>query len=240
MPRKRKPDGSPPASTRKSTKAVADWREALYYLHGEVYTENDVRSASHAAAHTAQRRALTAARALDSRMQLTVWEGTWVQSSDGLPTLQDFAASTNSFKLSTRDFLDTGVRLEELSPIGRSGKFSGNYKIIQGEVSHKYSDIAHKIVVMDHAATCSLVAERGTSEFGEFVSLGRLVFGARGSPCSLTLARRYITDDDPRAHQSPWQTLFRIASKARGQREKQDFVPQAPAPWLLLSTSGST
>lgn len=172
-------------------------------------------------------------------MQQTVWEGTWLSSEEGLPSLDTFAESQNTFRLSTRDFLDCGVRLEELSPIGRSGTFGGTYVMTSGELTRKYSDINHRMVVMDHASTCSLVAERGTSEFGEFVSLGRLVFARDGkSPALLTLARQYVVEGDPRATQTPWQALFRIASKARGQREKNDFVPQCPAPWLLLPISG--
>lgn len=162
-----------------------------------------------------------------------------MSSEEGLPSLEDFAASTNTFRLMTRDFLDCGVKLEELSPIGRSGKFAGTYVMSSDGLTRKYQDIAHRMVVMDHASTCSLVAERGTSEFGEFVSLGRLVFARDGkSPALMTLARQYVVDGDPRASQSPWQAVFRIASKARGQREKNDFVPQCPAPWLLLPVSG--
>ena len=92
------------------------------------------------------------------------------------------------------------------------------------------------MVIMDHTATASLVAERGTSEFGEYISLGRLVFAKEGTPCCITLARRYIADDDPRAALSPWECLFRVASKTRGLREKDDFSPLAPAPWKLLNS----
>ena len=98
------------------------------------------------------------------------------------------------------------------------------------------------MVVMDHTTTCSLVAERGTSEFGEYISLGRLVFARDGNgPAQMTLARRYVTPDDPRAKLSPWEAVFRIASKMRGLRERDDFAPaQAPAPWKLLSSDPLT
>ena len=125
------------------------------------------------------------------------------------------------------------VPLEEISPIGRSGTFKGVYKL--GDGSRKYSDIEHRMVVMDHSTSCSLVAERGSSEFGEFISLGRLVFPREsGANASITLARRYIMEDDPRAKRSPWEAVFQIASKTRGLRDKDDWVPQAPAPWKLL------
>jgi hypothetical protein len=208
MPRKRpiQPEAAAASSNSHRKKPVIgpDWRQNLFYLHGDVYTDGDE----------------------------TVWEGTWLASEESLPSARQFAEAPDSFKLTTRDFLGTGIFLEEHSPIGRSGKFSGLYKVNYGE--RKYSDIDHRMVVMDHTAAIALVAERGTSEYGEYVSLGRLIFPKDGLPATITLARRYIPDDDPRARQSPWEGLFRIASKTRGLREKDDFVNQAPAPWKLL------
>ena len=184
-----------------------DWRQPLFFLHGTVDTEDGV----------------------------TVFEGTWVASDEGLPSLASFEESRDSFRLTTGDFLDTGVPLEEASPIGRSGKFGGIYKVGSGEVPRKYSDLDHKMSVMDHTVSCSLVAERGTSEFGAFVSLGRLIFPRDPhAPVTLTLARRYVTDDDVRAKLTTWEALFRIASKTRGLREKDDFANGQPAPWKLL------
>lgn len=45
MPRKRP---VPPVVVETKKAKVGDWREAYYYLHGEVYTEGDVRRPTHA------------------------------------------------------------------------------------------------------------------------------------------------------------------------------------------------
>ena len=92
---------------------------------------------------------------------------------------------------------------------------------------------------MDHTEGCSLVAERGASDIGQYVSVGRLVFqsdGKRLAPAMLTVARRYLSDDDPCVKLSAWEVVFQIAGKIdRGCREKEDDIaPQAPAPWKLL------
>jgi hypothetical protein len=188
----------------------ADWRAPLYFLNGEVYTDEDG--------------------------ETTVWKGTWVASEGTLPSLQEFDASEEMFELKSRDFLGTGVPLEVRCPIGRSGSFSGTYA--QGD-GRTFSDHVHRLCVLDHGEGCSLVAERGESSIGgEYVSIGRIVFpkGGRGL-ATLTLARRYITAADARTAMTPWQFVFGIAGQVSRAscREKDDFIPQALAPWKLLT-----
>lgn len=187
---------------------VADWRAPLYFLHGEVATSDSA---------------------------TTSWHGTWVTSEGGeLPSLQAFRESTARFNMTTGDFLSTGVPLEVRCPIGRSGSFGGGYTNSDGRA---FYDHEHRLVVMDHLESCSLVAERGESNIGGcYISIGRLVFPRDGKGTALlTLARRYLTGDDPRAHMEPWELLFRMVGQVtRGCRERDDFAPQAPAPWKLL------
>ena len=188
---------------------AVDWRAPLYFLHGEVFT--------------------------DSSGEATTWQGSWVASEGGLPSLQEFGESEDTFSLTSPSFISVGAPLEFRCPIGRSGSFSGNYT--QGD-GRTFSDHEHRLVVLDHAETYSLVAERGESTIGgEYVSIGRLVFPKAGkSPAQLTLARRYIRTDDPRVKMTPWELVFDVSSQvSRGScREKDDFAPQVLAPWKLL------
>jgi hypothetical protein len=190
--------------------AGADWRAPLYFLHGEVYTDEDG--------------------------ETTVWKGSWVASAEGLPSLHEFDESEEMFELKSSDFVSTGVPLEVRCPIGRSGSFGGSY--VQGD-GRTFGDHVHRLCVLDHSDVCSLVAERGESTIGgEYVSIGRLVFAKSGKGlATLTLARRYITSADARATMSPWQFVFGIAGQVSrvSCREKDDFVAQALAPWKLLT-----
>ena len=186
------------------------WRQPLYFLHGEVYSEDDG--------------------------ETTSWKGSWVASEGAMPSLQDFFESEEKFHLKSFDFLGTGVPLEVRCPIGRSGGFSGIYS--QGD-GRSFYDHEHRLVILDHGEACSLVAERGESTIGgEYISVGRLTFPkGKLDNAYLTLARRYITAEDPRSKITPWQFVFDIANQVSRAscREKDDFASQALAPWKLLA-----
>jgi len=185
----------------------------------------------------------------DEHVGTTTWQGTWLASDKGLPSLAAFRASKNEFSLSTPDFHATGVPLEVRSPIGRSATFTGRYTLSEADADEDddesgeepkqwFTDYEHRIVVMDHSSDCSLVAERGTSKAGEYLSFGRLLFaGASGDDSgepTLTVARRYLASDDARVNLQAWQALFRIAGRVdRSCRERSDFAPHAPAPWKM-------
>jgi len=197
----------PPADTKQG--GGADWRNTLYFMHGEVST--------------------------NETGDVTIWEGTWVASEGGLPSLQAFEESGDSFRLTSSDFLGAGVPLEIRCPFGRSGEFKGTYV---PETGSKFYDYEHNLVVMDHSPTCSLVAERGSSTIGNYVSVGRLTFREGKNPpvATLTLARRYIDAEDPRGKTTAWQNMMRLAgqvSRPGTCREKNDFEKGATAPWMI-------
>ena len=213
MPRKRPAENESRDGGNRKAKAT-DWREPLYFLHGEVTTE-------------------FAARRGEEVEEVTVWRGTWLASENGLPSIDEFNDSGDSFSLTTAEFLGTGVPLEEHCPIGRSGGFKGLYTMADGRT---FQDYDHKMVIMDHTASCSLVAERGTSALGEYVSLGRLTHPREGknTRATLTLARRYLENNDPRASAALWTWMAKLGSQVtRDCREQGDFAPHAPAPWRL-------
>ena len=75
-----------------------------------------------------------------------------------------------------------------------SGTFTGTYKLDQGDGLADFSDHSHDwCAVSKQDEMFAVVGARGSTEFGEFVSLGRL--DLEPEPV-LTLARRYIA----RAH----------------------------------------
>ena len=126
---------------------------------------------------------------------------------------------------------------------------AGTYKLDNGDGPSDYSDLKHIIVVgkegtggpptNPHVAffagvtsptnphmafspprtMCRIVAARGDTEFGEFVSLGQM-----RDDGTLTLARRYIASNDPRIKLAAVQ----VASAAQA----DSSVPVEP--WDLL------
>jgi len=206
-------EGEAASSTSKRAKGDAefefeDWRSPLYFWHGTVQTDWD--------------------------NGVTTWEGTWIASKSGLPSAKEFAESPNTFKLSSSDFLDRdGVRLEDACPFGRSGYFKGSYKLDNdGQGFMDYSDLEHRLVFKNHSGGALLVGARGAAAFGHFVSVGHLTFPTRNGAAILTVARRYITEDDPRLGQSAWATLLHIEEQLeKGRRDGWE------TPWTLLHGS---
>ena len=217
-PKKRKSSSATAAAKRKKAPA-ADWRQPVFYWRGTISGSK--------------------------------WEGTWVASEAGLPSDADFAASTNAFKLvcSTPVFESVGsLQSPGLGGNGGSGTFTGSYKLDNGEGPADYSDLEHEISVNNgppshHPAVHSwaVVGACGDTEFGRFVSLGVLdgtgephtLTGPGGFPNTgstysrLTLARRYIAEDDPRNGMSAKQVVDRLASLGM-----EEWAMNAP--WLVL------
>ena len=147
------------------------------------------------------------------------WQGTWVASAEGLPCDAEFSASQNAFKLLSSEPLGMLAMTEETCSL------SGSYKLDNGDGPEDHSDVTHRIRVLDSG----VVGARGTTEFGEFVSLGRLEQGAEG--LSLTLARRYIDDDDPRCSMSAAQVAERLDEA--GPDSKHVEAPWCALPWKV-------
>lgn len=228
MPRKRLQDEKPEESRRTGRKAKhegsastqaaaeeeakpADWRSLLYFFHGTVQTN------------------------LSSGE--THWQGTWVASSDGLPSPAEFDESPNKFNLVSTSFLARDeVALEDACPFGRSGDFKGRFSLDDdGSGTHReVSDIEHRVVFKACPGGCSLVGARGLAPFGQFVSLGRLTCPSRNVPAQLTLARQYIGMDDPRVQLSAWAALLRAEARlTKGRRDAWE------TPWSQMSQIGA-
>ena len=140
------------------------------------------------------------------------WHGTWVASEDGLPSDEEFAASLNAFALKS----DTPITGQCVLDCLGSYTFTGSYKLDQGEGLADYSDVTHKVCVIEgppleggQSGWC-IVGARGTTEFGEFVSLGRYDGHSGSGDVTLTLARRYIADNDPRCKMSAEEVAGRL------------------------------
>ena len=140
--------------------------------------------------------------------------------------------------LTSPDFWNADAPLEYRCPFGRRGEFKGIYTTQHGNTFH---DHEHNLVVMDHSATHALVAERGSSTIGDYISVGRLIFcdpkKSPPTPALLTLARRYIDPEDPRGKATPWQNMMELAGQLQSCRvacrEKNDFEKGATAPWMI-------
>ena len=158
------------------------------------------------------------------------WVGTWVASEEGLPSDAEFKAAPTTFSL---------VADKALTNYGHTGSFvSGSYKLDQGDGLGNYSDLLHIFHVRatdnDKGSDGVVVGACGNTEFGRFISLG--VLELRGSQTQLTLARRYIADNDPRAK----LTAAEVASLP-GQNCQAPWVDDLPwkvaACWKLPATS---
>ena len=202
MPPKGKRAPRSSSSSSKKAKRASDWRSPLFYWRGTVAGG--------------------------------VWEGTWVASTDGLPSDADFAASANSFKLTS-----STAHLGTLHAVDGGASLTGMYKLDNGEGLADVSDIEHRVcarrLVVEQPlspteeeeqpsnASWAVVGACGDTEFGPFVSLGRLDTvtpttvtaseAAAAEPVSytrLTLARRYLSDKDKRVGMSAMEVVDRV------------------------------
>jgi hypothetical protein len=162
-----------------------DWRAPLFYWKGT----------------------LTFQKQQKSRDRL-VWAGSWFASSEGLPSDQDFESTKdNSFSLyytltkEDEDHHKSGdLSLDESWLLGRTGKFQGAYMLDNGTGHEKCKDKKHEFAVIEGGF---LVAARGETDFGAFVSLGRIEQRVDDKAWVLTLARRYMDDRDARIKALP-------------------------------------
>ena len=168
----------------------------------------------------------------------TKWSGTWVASADGLPSDADFEASTNTFEL------ECSAALPRLASADRA-TFAGSYKLDNGDGLADHSDYEQRLHAVDGpgghhpmgecgTATCwAVVAATGNTEFGRFVSLGRLDGATtyEDGYTRLTLARRYIEDDDPRVRESAPELAMRV--QGCGIDEWAIAAPWLALPWKV-------
>jgi hypothetical protein len=170
-----------------------DWKATMYYWRGEL--------------------------SFDGGKKMLTWKGAWVGSTRGLPSDQEFAASPNAFTLTSAK-IKGGVSLSataaELEPAaGLKSKFTGSYQLDQGDGLETFSDKTHMFKISAAPDGSVLVAARGTTEFGAFVSAGRLESGG-STGVQLTLARRYVDDADPR---KKWTTADRVTTELLSDRQ---------------------
>ena len=219
----------PDVSTKKQRRTPGpDWRTPLFYWRGKVCA--------------------------------STWSGTWVASTEGLPSDDAFFAKheANAFHLTCSKGIDTLVEdsqqtlAEDLPTVRPAPRHSASRALdllVGGgatlPLTHSVwpqaflsgsDDIEHKICFQDGPSTSIMgesewvsVAARGKStDFGDFISLGTMVRGMDGTQL-LTLARRYIADDDPRCAMSAQDALARVS----GEDEGPDMWA-CDKPWLAL------
>lgn len=205
------PKRKPAAAAAPKRKQKKDWRTPLFYWRGGIAG--------------------------------TTWEGTWVANDAGLPSDAEFEASPNTFKLECSRPL---ARLYEGvdGHRGAEATLTGSYKLDNGDGPADYSDTRQTISAWngppDHhpsPSSWAVVGARGDTEFGRFVSLGRLDQKAAGEVPGndtyqrLTLVRRYIEDDDPRTSMDAKDVCRRVGSC--GPDEGFIDVPWLALPWKV-------
>ena len=208
MPPKRSAETAPKRKQKAARTPAADWRAPLFFWRGKVVGNT--------------------------------WEGTWVASTEGLPSDTEFAASPNTFKLTCSDPLPDVYKKGRTDGKPDLATFTGTYKLDNGDGLADYEDIEHQMWAHNGPPEhhpggdeWAVVGACGNTEFGRFVSLGRLdERTAEGVPgddryTRLTLARRYIADNDKRAKLS----AFDVADRVTACGPDEGFIN---APWLGL------
>ena len=141
------------------------------------------------------------------------WEGTWVGSDGAEPPDASFAEA-GACTFAVRG--PAGDVASFLAPDGAGGAGAvprllgtddgtrGRFDFAFAESAYELDDAqktddAHQLVVVSGGRGTADVAAFGHNEFGRFISFGTASAGADARTVILTLARRYLRDDDPRA-----------------------------------------
>ena len=219
-PKKR---GAALSTARKKRRPAPDWRYPLFYWRGTL-TDGQYSSEDPVC--------ITAT---------DCWSGTWVASEKDLPDAAAFKESLNTFKL---QFGPCEVMRKVGSADRDATVLIGTYKLDQGdgEGLRDYSDIEQILHIIETASlgedgadgggSSAIVGARGTTEFGQFASLGLLLHNSETRTTELTLVRRYLSDDDSRTKLCARE----IAALAFGDVEKKTLAKEvyAAAPWEAL------
>lgn len=189
-----------------------DWRATLFVWRGEISTDeherghpklewvgawagtDDASMPSAAALDSSENGFRLATRRFDD--ERIVAEGEAEAARRGIQG--DAAASAEIFEVMAMGpwCCDDGEAdaSEVLFPVAGLGvmELEGQYSLDNGEGRQPFEDDAHRVQVRVHADEACAAAV-GAAPFGKFVSLGVI------DGYTLTLARRYISDDDARA-----------------------------------------
>lgn len=197
-----------------------DWRDTLFYWHGKMSWGGGER-------------------------KVMSWRGTWLSSVANVqPTAKDFGGSFNIFELYF-DVMESSLerevaqgRWELLRFCGLRGDFRGHYLMEPPDGSgygRAYRDIWHhfafarQLEYHGQHGPFVLCAARGSNEFGNFVSLGQARrsrgTGSLEDSVELTLARRYVRDDDSRSAWPIDQLLASVSSSPLGTAAGTRFAP---------------
>jgi hypothetical protein len=196
MPPKRKAAAAPAAGKRKKAPAP-DWRVPLFYWRGEWDEEQKSFAGTWVASEDGPPSADEFATSANTfKLVLTPTGG----GGGSVTAIPSFIESSFSDKVAYDAW-----RLEQVGKGGKGGStiaglFEGKYKLDNGDGPEDYSDHRHEVHSADVISVANTkyvaVVAKGTTEFGDFVSMGVLV------GTTLTLARRYIDGKDPRKKRS--------------------------------------
>ena len=168
-----------------------NWRETLFVWDGILSFDDDVKEGGD-----------------DDGSKIGLkWEGTWVGCDCADATRVETpkrgafdrdVTSANTFAVSGTTASKQGGSADD--SLYRVAMIGGGYDLGEGDEKKRHSDNVHDIYLSLlrwtgnlNEQVCNLVFALGSNEFGTFISVGWLRVGNR-----ITLARRYLPDDDER------------------------------------------
>lgn len=186
--------------------AKPDWRATMFFWRGEIKLADG----------------------------LVSWTGSWVGSDGPEPAAAAFTSSPHTFTVRgpARDRTSFKVADEVGPDASDRGTCdfdweASSYILDVGEAPK--SDDEHHFVVLEGGEGCmaSTVSAFGCNEFGRFVSFGFMTdFSPDARTAVLTLARRYVRDDDPRAAVRSAAALRSEMARRRAEGTLGDATPQ--------------
>ena len=200
---------------------MVDWKETVFYWRGLLQLSDG------------------------GQQQKLKWVGAWVAGTaeEGLPADEAFDQSATTFRLTAvlppqMPEIRLSATGSRLSPTAMTARFKGTYLLDNGDGPRPYTDHAHSFQLFRASAETVHVVAKGTTEFGPFISAGRLdpVLTAEtsGKVVRLTLARRYLDERDKRVR---WGMVQLAESLVASTGEGPGFTAAeiAEQPWRSAS-----
>lgn len=232
-------------SKKRKSEPLSDWRSTIFYWRGNIsITPSD-----------------------SGKDATLIWEGSWEGSADGFPKEEEFQSSLNKFRLvcndpknisgdsittNETDGITTDV-MEKL--INLEGSLKGSYLLDQGDGQglQRFEDHSHEFatseIITDKEDKFLVVSACGSTEFGRFISHGRITLATstidpptstQSKTLTLTLARRYVMDKDSRSsYQKGGGAKLLLKDWLGGKKHDPDSIhkelnAEEALPWRVL------
>lgn len=169
-----------------------------------------------------------------------VWEGSWVPVENVPDAIKVEAPKRHAFKKDIDadcEFQVTGTASQSETKGDSGEKFfvakltkGEGWEMQDGDSKKRYHDATHEVLVKNlkwsgnkKDETESLVVAKGENDFGPFVSAGWMRPG-----CRWTVARRYLSETDPRSGQTChdfYESIVEGTIAVKGDEKKLKVLP---------------